>query len=129
MINGFTKDIIEAQQELRNLKTAHLHGLGNTLFYRYVVEVPSMASLQYTKLRINCTVVGDDLFPPYVTADFAAGEEILLNGMLYKYVTFNQSTKTASFTCVAITANPPLKLYVTSSSRLTITTEILKEFT
>lgn len=66
MINGLPADLIKAKNELTALKTAHLHGLGDILFFNHHTELAKSGSSYVQNGTLTLTVADDMPFPPIV---------------------------------------------------------------
>lgn len=120
MIGGLSREVLSAVEELRNLKTAHLHGLGNTLFYRYYFTITGLTPQRITGVKIVCTMADDALFPPYVTLGWLGPKASATNrnGILFKSVVFDSSSRTISYSLGVASASSELNLAITSSGRI-----------
>lgn len=118
MIGGLSREVISAVEELRNLKTAHLHGLGNTIFYRYFFTLTGLAPQRVTKAKIICTMAGDALFPPYITLTWVGGSAVGWAGLIFNSATVDASAGTVTFNLGLIPDGTELELAITSSSRV-----------
>lgn len=118
MIGGLNREVIAAVEELRNLKTAHLHGLGNTLFYRYYFTVDELTPRQITRVKVVCTLADDALFPPYLTLTWVGNEWNEWRGFIFISSTVDEPTKSVTFDVGLVTDTSELPLAITSSSRV-----------
>lgn len=119
MINGLSREIIDAANELRNLKTAHRHGLGNTLFYRYYHTLTSLTPQQITRVGVVVTMAEDALFPPYITLTWTGDQTFEWTGILFLSTKFNEAAKTVTFDLGLASASTELELVITSSDKVT----------
>ena len=118
MIGGLRGDIIASLNELRNLKTAHLHGLGNTLFYRYYFTISDLTPDRFAKVKIVCTMADDALFPPYITLDWLFRGEFNSTGILFKTTVLDSAARTITYDLIVASETTELELAITSSSRI-----------
>lgn len=125
MINGFSRDLIMAKNELTALKTAHRHGLGRTAFYQKTVVVKNLPSgSRFTRGTLTVVYNEDSPFPPISRLSALVDPTLVWTGLTgivagSNEPVFDENTHTATYDVRLVSeAGGDMTLLITSASSI-----------